>query len=265
MYPVLFSIGPLTLHTYGLMLALGAALGLWLLSRLARRAGLDPEKISSLALWLLLSGIAGARLLFVLLEPAQFRAQPWRVLFVWEGGLVFYGGLAAALAVGLWLLRRWRLPALTVMDCVAPALALGQAVGRLGCFAAGCCYGLPWPEGWCAVTFSDPRTLAPPGIALHPAQLYTSAALFVITGLLLLLWRHRRFAGQIFFTYGLLHGIARVIIEQFRGDWRGEPLGPLTPTGWFALGLAVVSAGVLVYLARRGPAVLEGGNRGVSR
>ncbi|RJX34302.1 MAG: prolipoprotein diacylglyceryl transferase [Desulfarculus sp.] len=263
MYPILFSIGPVAVHTYGVLLALGAALGLWLLGRLARLAGLDADKISSLAIWLLISGIVGARLLFVLLEPAQFLAQPWRVFFVWEGGLVFYGGLAAALVVGLWLIRRWRLPTLTVLDCAAPALALGQAVGRLGCFAAGCCYGLPWPEGWCAVSFSDPLTLAPPNQELHPTQLYTSAALFIITVLLLFLWRRRRFAGQIFFAYGLLHGVARVIIEQFRGDWRGEPLGPLTPTGWFALGLAVVSAGALIYLTRRHANAAKGGKRGI--
>jgi len=251
LHPILFSIGPLTIHTYGAMLALGAALGMLLYTRLARSAGQDPDRAMSLALWLLVSGLVGSRLMFVILEPAQFAAAPWRVLAIWEGGLVFYGGLAGALIVGIVLMRRLKLPALTLMDCVAPGLALAQAVGRLGCFSAGCCYGLPWPGGWCAVTFNDPFSLAPRGLALHPAQLYTSAALLVITGLLLLLWRRRSFAGQIFFTYGFLHGIARVIIETFRGDWRGEPWLGLTPTGWFALGLAVVSAGALVYLRKR--------------
>ena len=251
MYPILFSLGPLTIHTYGVMLALGAALGMLLYTRLAKRAGLDPDRAMSLALWLLISGLAGSRLFFVILEPAQFAAAPWRVLAIWEGGLVFYGGVAGALVVGLILMRRWKLPVLTLMDCVAPALALAQAVGRLGCFSAGCCYGLPWQGGWCAVVFNDPHTLAPRGIELHPAQLYTSLALLVITGLLILLWRRRRFAGQIFFAYGFLHGAARVIIETFRGDWRGEPLMGLTPTGWFALGLAMFSAGALVYLSKR--------------
>ena len=251
MYPVLFSIGPLTLHTYGVMLALGAALGLWLYTRLARSAGLDPDRAMSLALWLLISGLIGSRLMFVLLEPEQFLHAPWRVLAIWEGGLVFYGGLAGALIVGIWLMRRWKLPVLTLMDCVAPALALAQAVGRLGCFSAGCCYGLPWENGWCSVTFSDPHSLAPRNIPLHPAQLYTSAVLLVITGALLLLWPRRRFAGQIFFVYGFLHGVARVIIETFRGDWRGEPFLGLTPTAWFALGLAMFSAAALVYLGKR--------------
>ncbi len=251
MHPILFSIGPLTIHTYGVLLALGAALGMLLYTRLARSAGQDPDRAMSLALWLLVSGLVGSRLMFVALEPHQFAAAPWRVLAIWEGGLVFYGGLAGALIVGIILTRRWKLPVLTLMDCVAPGLALAQAVGRLGCFAAGCCHGLPWPGGWCAVTFNDPNTLAIRGVELHPAQLYTSAALLLITGLLLLLWRRRSFAGQIFFTYGFLHGIARVIIETFRGDWRGEPLLGLTPTAWFALGLAVFSAGALVYLRKR--------------
>lgn len=161
MFPVLFSIGPLTLHTYGVLLALGAALGLWLLTHLAKKQGLDPDRVMSLSLWLLISGLVGSRLLFVLLEPAQFKSAPWRVLAIWEGGLVFYGGVAAALVVGLILMRRWRLPVLTLLDCAAPALALGQALGRFGCFSAGCCYGRVWEGGWCAVTFSDPLTLAP--------------------------------------------------------------------------------------------------------
>ena len=254
MFPVLLQLGPLTIHTYGVLLALGAALGMWLLTHLAKKSGLDPDRVMSLALWLLISGLVGSRLLFVILEPAQFKAAPWRVLAIWEGGLVFYGGLIAALAVGILLMRRWKLPVLTLMDCVAPALALGQAVGRLGCFSAGCCYGRTWEGGWGAVVFSDPLTLAPRGIPIHPTQLYTAGALLLILAVLLLRWRHRRFAGQIFFTYGLLHGIARVIIETFRADWRGETWGGLTLTGWLALALAVVSAAALVYLRKRNAA-----------
>lgn len=252
MHPILFELGPLTLYSYGAMLALGAGLGLILLSKLAEANDLDPNRISSIALWVLLAAIAGSRLVFVFLEPEAFIRSPWKVFFFWEGGLVFYGGVAAGLITGMLLSRRWKIPLLPMMDCFAPALALGQAFGRIGCFLAGCCYGLPWEGGFCSVVFTDPHTLAPPGIELHPTQLYSAISLFIIFGISLLVWRRRRFAGQVFFTYGLLHGVARVIIEQFRGDWRGEAIVfSLTPTALFALGFAVFSAAMLIYLSRR--------------
>lgn len=249
MHPILIQIGPLTIHTYGALLALGAGLGLLLLGRLAVRSGLDPERVSNLALWTLLSGLAGARLAFVLIEPQSFLAAPWRVLALWDGGLVFYGGVALALPVGLWLARRWGLKSLPLLDCFAPPLALAQFFGRLGCFSAGCCYGLPFNGPWCVI-FDDPNTLAPRGVALHPTELYSAGALLVIFILLMLLWPRRRYAGRVFFTYGMLHGAARLIIEQFRGDWRGQPiLGDVTPTALFALGLTLVCAAMLVYLS----------------
>jgi phosphatidylglycerol:prolipoprotein diacylglycerol transferase len=252
MHPILFQLGPLTLYSYGAMLALGAGLGLIVLTRLAAANDLDSNRVSSIALWVLLTAIAGSRLVFVLLEPEAFIRAPWRVFFFWEGGLVFYGGVAAGLITGILLARRWQIPLLSMIDCFGPALALGQAFGRIGCFLAGCCFGLPWEGGVCAVVFTDPHTLAPPGLELHPTQLYSSAALFVIFGISLLVWRKRRFAGQVFFTYGLLHGVARVIIEQFRGDWRGEALiFSFTPTALFALGFALFSAAMLVYLSSR--------------
>lgn len=252
MHPILLQLGPFTLNTYGALLALGAGLGLWLLSRLARNSGLDQDRALNLALFVLLGGLAGSRVAFVMLEPEVFATQPWRVLAIWEGGLVFYGGVAVSLPLGWWLARRWGLPLLPLMDCFAPALALGQAFGRLGCFSAGCCFGAPWPDGWCAVTFSDPHTLAPPGIPLHPAQLYSSAELFALCGLLLWMWPRRRFAGQIFFSYGLIHGIARVVIEQLRDDYRGALIiAGLTPTALFALGLAAFSLVMLIHLHGR--------------
>ncbi len=253
MHPILFHIGPLTLYSYGLMLALGAGLGLWLLAHLAEKSGLDRDRVTSLALWVLVSALAGSRLVFVALEPAGFVSQPWRVLFIWEGGLVFYGGVVGGLAAGILLARRWKIKLLTLFDCFGPPLALGQALGRVGCFLAGCCYGLPWENGACAVTFTDPATLASPrGVPLYPTQLFSAGALGLILLFLLWLWPRRRFAGQVFFSYGFLHGIARAIIEQYRGDYRGEPLiGTLTPTAVFGLGFALFSLVMLVILARR--------------
>ena len=251
MFPELINLGPVTIHTYGFFLAVGAALGLWVLGRLAVSSGLNPDRAGNLALIVLVAGLLGSRVVFAALEWESFAGQPWRLIRFWEGGLVFYGGIAAAIPLGLYFMKRWDMPVFKLLDCFAPALALGQAFGRLGCFSAGCCYGQAY-DGWCAVTFTDPKTLAPPGIPLHPTQLYSSLELFVIFGLLMLLWARRKFAGQIFFIYGLLHGVSRVIIEQLRGDYRGEPLlGDLTSTAVFALCFALASAAGLLYFYLR--------------
>lgn len=147
MYPILFHIGPITIHTYGLMLALGVMAGLLLLRRLARDAGLDADKLQNLALWVVLAGIAGARIAFLALEPNGF-ANPWQVFMIWQGGLVFYGGLAAALPVAWWRGRRLGLSFPALADLLAPSLALGQAFGRLGCFFSGDSFGKPWDGPW---------------------------------------------------------------------------------------------------------------------
>ncbi|MCB2189167.1 MAG: prolipoprotein diacylglyceryl transferase [Deltaproteobacteria bacterium] len=250
MFPILVKLGPLTIHTYGFFLALGALAGLYVLGRLAASAGLDRERVGNLAMWGLLTGILGSRLFYVFLEPAEFVHEPWRIFYLWEGGLVFYGGIIGGLGMVLFLAWRWKIPLMTLLDCFAPGVALGQFFGRLGCFSAGCCFGEPCDLPW-AVTFTDPHTLAPPGVPLHPTQLYTAFTLLAIFLVLLYLWPRRGRAGRIFFTYGLLHGTARIILEQFRADFRGaEILGPLTPTALVALGLAVLSAVGLIYLSR---------------
>lgn len=250
MHPILFQVGPITIHTYGLMLALGVGLGFWVLGRLASRDGLDSDKIMSLALWVLLAGIVGARLGFMVLEPGSWWERPWQLFAIWQGGLVFYGGVAAAVPVAWWLARRRGLGFLRLGDLLAPALALGQAFGRLGCFFSGDSYGLPFDGPW-AVVFSDPHSIAPKGIPLHPTQLYISGALFLIFAFVMWLFGRRRFTGQVFLAYGISHGVARLIIEPFRNDWRGEALGGLiTPTGLFALALVAACLAGYVLLQR---------------
>ncbi|MBU4278479.1 MAG: prolipoprotein diacylglyceryl transferase [Proteobacteria bacterium] len=251
MHPILFNLGSLPIHTYGVLLALGVFLGLIALRINARRLGLDPEAAQNEALWLVLAGLAGARLAFVLLEPGPLLGNLGRFVFIWQGGLVFYGGLAAALPLVVWRGRSQGWGAAAWADLLAPSLALGQALGRVGCFFSGDSYGKPFDGPW-AVVFSAPHSLAPLGIPLHPTQLYTAGALLIIFALLTWLLPRRRFAGQVVLTYGLLHGVARLIIEPFRADWRGAVVVTgLTPTGLFALGLALVCLLGLFWGLRR--------------
>nr|HID58257.1 prolipoprotein diacylglyceryl transferase [Desulfobacterales bacterium] len=220
MYPILFQIGPFVIHTYGVFVAAGFLLGIDLAIRRARPAGMDTNRILDLSFYLLISTIAGARLLYILINPEIFRKDPMEMFRIWHGGLVFYGGFILTFFTFFFYVRKHRLDLWKTADVFAPSIAIGQAVGRIGCFFAGCCYGkecsLPW-----AVTFTRFESLAPKGIPLHPTQLYSSLNAFGIFLILVGLHRIQRFPGQIFWTYVLLYTITRFGIEFFRGDFRG--------------------------------------------
>ncbi len=217
MYPILVKLGPLTIHTYGLMLAIGFLAALWLAQRRAARGEISPTRITDLCFWLLLGAIIGSRLFYALLNYQEYLRQPLKILQIWEGGLVFHGGIIGAIVMGGWYVRQQKLPFWKVADIVTPSIPLGQAIGRLGCFSAGCCYGracqLPW-----GVTFTNPNSLAPSGTPLHPVQLYSSATAALICLLLLQLERHCPFYGQLFWCYLLLSSMGRFGLEFFRGD-----------------------------------------------
>jgi phosphatidylglycerol:prolipoprotein diacylglycerol transferase len=173
---------------------------------------------------------------------------------------VFYGGLIAAVLVSFWYLRRHRMPLWPTCDVFAPGVALGHAIGRLGCFFAGCCYGRPTTLPW-GIVFSDPFAASyvgtPLGVPLHPTQLYEAGAELVILALLLLSERRGRpFAGRTFWIYTLLYGISRFIIEFFRGDERGSLLG-LSTSQFISVMLVALSVIMMIRLARRPPAVEE--------
>jgi len=253
MHPVLIRIGPLTLHTYGLAIASAFLAGMALAVRQAKKEGEEPQKIFDLIFYLMVAAIVGARLLFVILNYREYIHNPLQALKIWEGGLVYYGGLLAALGVGVWLIRRYNLSLGKTADILAPSVALGQAIGRIGCFMAGCCYGKPTHVAW-AVTFTDAFCLAPTGIPLHPTQLYASAMALIIFGLLLLIRRRRTFLGQVFLSYVVLYAIGRFILEFFRGDKRGfvHIWGWLLSTSQvISLGAFIVAIALLAVLMRR--------------
>ena len=227
MHPILFEIprldlgawviGPIPIRMYGLMIGIGFLLGITLASRRARKEGIDPERILDMGVYLLLAAIVGSRLLYVLTTLPEFTRNPLDVFAIWKGGLVFYGGLLAAVPTGIWYVRKHHLPVWQTADIMAPSIALAHAFGRLGCFFAGCCYGSPCSGPLC-ITFSDPHSLAPLGIPLVPTQLMESGGEFLIFLLLLLFVRFKRFDGQIFGSYLLLYAVLRFIMEFFRGD-----------------------------------------------
>ena len=218
MFPVLVKIGPLTIHTYGFLIAVGFLTALALAVRRAGREGIPSEKIVDLGFYGLLAAIVGSRLFFVATNMSYFSGRPLDVFKIWEGGLVFYGGVLVTLPTALWYTHRRGMPLWKTADIWAPSIAIGHAIGRIGCFCAGCCYGRP-AEGipW-AVTFTNPETLAVRGVPLHPSQLYESAAEFANFLILVLVGGRKSFDGQIFWLYVLNYAVIRSVVEMFRGD-----------------------------------------------
>ena len=221
MYPIIFRFGNFTVYSYGLMIATAFFVGISLARKEAVRMGQDPEKIVDLSFYILISAIIGSRIFYVMTDLDVFLADPVEIFRIWNGGLVFYGGFIMATIVAVIYMKINRMPLWQTADIMAPGLALGQSIGRIGCFFAGCCYGkicnLPW-----AVTFTNPNSLAPRGIPLHPTQIYSVISDFLIFAVLWFFRKKSRFHGQIFWLYVLLYGITRPIVEIYRGDFRGQ-------------------------------------------
>lgn len=232
MHPILFEIGNWPVYSYGVLLALAYLAGLQLAVVRARRRQIDATKVMDLGIYLIIAALVGAKLMLIAVDFDYFRSQPRELLSLVRAGGVFYGGLLAALGVGLVLVRRYKLDAWTVADLTAPGIALGHVIGRLGCLLAGCCYGRPTDVPW-AITFTNPAAATnvgtPLNTPLHPTQLYDAGAELLIMILLLVTERRGRpFAGRTFWLYMLLYAISRYIIEIYRGDERGMVLGMAT-------------------------------------
>ncbi|MDR1298548.1 MAG: prolipoprotein diacylglyceryl transferase [Deltaproteobacteria bacterium] len=235
MWPRDIAIGPLAVGGYGLMIMLGVLCGLSLLAVTAPRAGLGVRKTFDLGFWLVILGILGSRLAYVVLEWRHFSRTPALALQYWQGGLMFQGGLLAGLLFVSYLALRKRLNFLLAGDALAPALALGQAIGRAGCLLAGCCYGLPAPRGFpFALTF-PPGALAPPWRPLYPTQIMEGLGLALIAVCLLRLLNKTRPAGLVLASYLTLSGLLRLVVDRYRGDYRGPRTHGLVPTSWAAL------------------------------
>ncbi|MGM0426525.1 MAG: prolipoprotein diacylglyceryl transferase [Thermodesulfobacteriota bacterium] len=250
MFPDLFSIGPFTLHTYGLFVAMGFFAAIMVTLKLGRAEGLDPKQITDMGFYIILAAILGSRVVYVLMNISHYTDRPLDSFKIWEGGLVFSGGIVAALLTVIAYVKRHQLSFLRIGDLWAPGLALGQGIGRIGCLMAGCCYGRPTNGDW-GIVFTDPRALAPLHVPLHPTQIYASLSGFLLFVILLFIGKKKKFQGQVFVWFLILHSTARLFIERFRGDDRGMLLGSeMTVTQGLTL-LILVGAIVMLILLKR--------------
>jgi phosphatidylglycerol---prolipoprotein diacylglyceryl transferase len=288
MFPELFKI-PYTsfsINTYGFLLAVAFLLGLLLMARLAARDGLGKQRVIDLGLWVLAASLIGSKALMVIAEwDSTYRDNPSQIFtldFLRSGG-VYYGGFIAAVIASVIAMRYYKLPWWRTADAFAPGVILGQAIGRLGCFSAGCCWGKP-TTGWYGVHFGEkgheitgvPTTvnhlaeiqrnvwaerladhgglLAP--LKLHPTQLYEVGAALLILVALLLIHRRRRFEGQVILAYAMLYSVARFIIEYWRDDPRGEIFG-LSTSQFIAIVLFVGALATFIYRLRKPSGALQ--------
>jgi phosphatidylglycerol:prolipoprotein diacylglycerol transferase len=266
MLPRLLTTPFFTVHTFGLLLASAYMAAFWWLTREGRREGLDVDDLASLGFWAIAGAIIGAKALMIVREFPEYAAAPSEIfsLSVLASAGDFYGGFIGALiASAIFFRRHPRLPFWRAADLCGPAIALGQAIGRVGCFMAGDDYGRPTRLPW-AVTFTDPDAAsiggAPLGVPLHPVQLYESLVCLVLFAVLVRLHRRKRFDGEVILAYTLLYAIARFVLEFFRGDAdRGFVFGGLLSTSQFiAAILGPVAIALWVVRRRSRPGALTG-------
>lgn len=248
MHPEFIRLGPLDIHTYGVLVAIGFIVGLAVAARRARREGIDPERITDLGVWLIVSGMLGGKLFHVIFFWNDF-VYGWRMDGVrsLREGFVFYGGFIGASLTAVAYARMNRLSFAKLADIFAPSVALGHAFGRMGCFFNGCCFGKPCSLPW-AVRFPPPHVIA--GIPVHPTEIYEALGNLVIFAGLSALYRHKRFDGQIWWLYVLGYGVLRFIVEFFRGDYDVHYFGVLTIGHLIAIAMIVVAAMAMVLAPR---------------
>lgn len=264
MHPILFDFGFYQLHTYGVLLALGFLAAFFFAHFEARRAGVDPMVIPDLLIWVFAGGILGARLFYVIIHHEEFHGL-LQVLAIWKGGQVFYGGFIGAVIAGVLFARRRGLKVLDLSDLSLPAAMLGQAIGRWGCFCAGCCYGKKVsPSCPLGVAFpADEHSLVPtvsqnpdplhPTHFLHPTQIYMSLNAFILWLVLWFLLRKRKHRGVVTGAALVLYAVTRSVIELFRGDVAERVYyGPLSTSQWASVPVLLVGLW-FIFTARKRP------------
>lgn len=232
----LFSVGPITIHGYGLMIAIGILVCIFMGTYRAKKRQLKEEAVLDIAILSVIAGFAGAKLLFVLVEFDSFLKDPLRILG--SEGFVVYGGIIAGVLAAILYCRRKKLSFLEYFDLLAPSISVAQGFGRIGCFLAGCCYGKETDAFW-GVTFPE-GSFAPAGIPLIPTQLLSSVGDFLIMSVLLIYSRHSKKTGNTGALYLLLYGVGRFFIEFLRSDDRGS-VGLLSTSQFISIGIVLIA------------------------
>ena len=259
MHPIAFQLGPLTIHWYGVMIALAFLAGLWTATLRAPRVNIPAEKIADVTLWLMVGAILGARFVYVTTYwREEFASQPFTEIFmIQHGGLVYYGGLIGAAVAGISFIRWKKMPLWKTADVFAPSIALGSVFGRVGCLLNGCCYGRPTDAPW-AITFTNPQAHefsgTPLNVPLHPTEIYDALLNFGLYLFLAWLFRRKKFDGQVFATYLLCYAVTRSIVEYFRGDYSNLHYHfSLTPAQWIGVPIFVAGLALAAFLSKRAP------------
>jgi len=247
MYPILFKLGPITIQTVSILHALGFYVGIFLVIKYAKEYKFDKEKMYELIIVITISSVVGARVFSILFDGSldYYLKNPAAMLMVWNGGFTFYGGFVFSVITGLWYIKKQNLDLWRVTDLFAPALALGLAVGRLGCLASGDSYGKPTDLPW-AVLYTDKHSMAPLGVYLHPTQIYSVITNLIIFGLLIWMKKRQKFKGEIFVLFLIFYSITRSFVEIFRDDPRGVYLNGLISTSQI-ISIIVILTGMVLY------------------
>lgn len=211
MLPKICSIGPLTIYSYGLMMAISVITCFLFLKKDARAVGISSDVISDFVFWTLIFGLLGGRIFYVVLNLDFFLGNPWEIIMIQHGGLAWQGGFLFGLLAAIFFVKKQSLSFFQIADLSAPYLALGEAIGRIGCFLNGCCYGQEFSKG---IYFPVYHAY------LYPTQLYSFGGLLICFFILKKFQSVKKVEGQTFALYLILGSIVRFIVQFYRADYQ---------------------------------------------
>ena len=234
MYPELFSIGKFTIYTYGVLVAIGFFIGMQYIIKYSGNI-INKQSLYDFLFYIILIGIIGARLFYVLLDLPSYLSHPLEIIQVWKGGLVYYGGFLATLIFAFFYCKHKNFNIVKLADVFAPALALGHFFGRIGCFFSGCCYG---KNTECFLSIAHK----------HPTQLYEAFGNLIIFFVLHKFLRKKHKDGHVFLLYMLMYSELRFFVELFRGDDRGSFIFGLSPAQNISILIFIIAIVILLFV-----------------